>query len=112
MNVAALRPGPTNVQHFRRDRLNFVPATSGCYVLAALDGCVLYAGLTINLRARMEQHLDTPEKRAVTRHGRALHFHWLETEALAAVERGWLNSHVALTGELPILNKVASAMSS
>lgn len=112
MKVGEARPKPTGSQPFRRDRAKFVPTTAGCYILAALDGTILYAGLSVNLRARMAQHLDTPEKRAVTPFGRAMFFHWVETAALQSVERGWLNSHVALVGELPVLNKLASAMSS
>ena len=111
MIVSDLRPAPTASQPFSRDRCKFVPAKAGCYILAALDGCILYAGLSVNLRKRMEEHLDTPEKRAVTAHGRAMLFHWIETDDLQAVERGWLNSHQAITGAWPILNKAASAMS-
>ena len=110
MKVDALRPMPSHHEPFRRDCLRFVPAASGCYVLTTMDGVILYVGLTVNLRARMEQHLDTPAKRAVTPLGLARCFHWLETNNLQPVERGWLNSHQALEGVWPILNKMASPL--
>lgn len=112
MKVVELVPAVTQCEPFRRDRLSHLPATQGCYVLATLAGDVLYAGLAKNLRTRMEQHLDTPAKVAPTSQGRAVQFYWLETNQPNAVERGWLNSHLLVTGVLPILNKVASPVSS
>lgn len=107
-----LVPRPTQCAPFRRDQLICVPANSGCYVLATVDRHILYLGLTVNLRTRMDQHLDTPEKVARTAEGRAIAFHWLETGRLEPVERGWLNSHRVATGVLPILNKMDSPVSS
>ena len=62
MNVEALVPKPSAWEPFRRDRVGYVPMVSGCYVLTTQTGHILYVGLTSNLRGRMEQHLDTPEK--------------------------------------------------
>ena len=111
MKVGELRPQPTSSQPFRRDKTMFVPETSGCYALAALDGTILYLGLATKLRARMEQHLDSPEKRGVTPLGRAAGFYWHEATALEAIERGWLNAFQSRTGNWPLMNKVASPLS-
>lgn len=77
-----------------------------------MDKHILYLGLSVNLRTRMDQHLDTPEKVRRTAQGRAIAFHWLKTGTLEGVERGWLNSHRVATGFLPILNKMDSPVSS
>lgn len=100
----------TRWEPFRRDRSHQVPAASGRYALATVQGTIVYLGLTTNLRSRMEQHLDGPAKRAVPAHGRAAAFHWRETGDLRAVERSRLNSHQVAARVWPILNKVASAL--
>lgn len=112
MTVEELVPCPTGCAPFRRDQLFCVPAAGGCYTLATVDKHILYIGLSANLRGRMDQHLDTPEKVRRTAQGRAIAFHWVETDILEAVERGWLNSHRVATGVLPILNKMDSPVSS
>nr|WP_249157761.1 GIY-YIG nuclease family protein [Bradyrhizobium sp. KB893862 SZCCT0404] len=91
-----------------RSRERFVPATSGCYVLTTVDGFVLYVGLAENLRRRLGQHLDNPEKTALTKQGRAVLFHWLESIDTRKIERTWLNIHIQREGVLPELNRVYS----
>ena len=111
MNIASLIPLPGRREPFRRDRERFVPVKAGCYALTTFGGVVLYVGLAVNLRRRMNDHLDTPEKVNLTKHGRAVWFHWLETDETSKVERTWLNIHIQHEGEMPILNQIYSAVS-
>lgn len=108
MNIAELAPQPTRKEAFMRSRERFVPNSAGCYVLTTLDGFVLYVGLAENLRRRMGQHLDNPEKTGLTKHGRAVVFHWIESGDTRKIERTWLNIHIQHEGTLPELNRVFS----
>ncbi len=108
MNAADLVPTPIDRRPFRRRHQKFVPDRSGCYALSTFNGVVLYVGLAENLRRRMGEHLDTPEKISETRLGRAVWFHWVETIETNKVERTWMNIHIQFEGHLPELNKVYS----
>jgi hypothetical protein len=108
MNISELVPAPTHCETFRRSREKFVPTTSGCYVLTTFFGVVLYVGLADNLRRRMNNHLDDPSKTGETELGRAVLFHWIESEATNKIERTWQNIHIQNEGGLPILNSIYS----
>jgi hypothetical protein len=108
MNIDQLIPQPLCCEMFRRNQGRFVPDAPGCYVLTTISRIVLYVGLTDNLRRRMSEHLDSPEKTAVKEVGRAVLFFWLETQETHKVERTWMNTHVQHEGGLPMLNKVYS----
>lgn len=111
MNITALIPLPEKREPFRRDRERFVPNTAGCYVLSTFEGVVLYVGLAVDLRRRMNDHLDTPEKKNLTKQGRAVWFHWVDTTDTNLVERTWLNIHIQHEGVMPLLNQVFSPIS-
>jgi len=51
---------------------------------------------------------DDPIKIGETRLGRAVLFHWIESEDTNKIERTWMNTHMVHEGSLPILNKVYS----
>lgn len=87
MKLALLVPNPTTMESFRRSRERFVPSTPGCYVLTTFERDVLYIGLTVNLRRRVNEHLDSFTKTQVTAHGRAVLVHWSETQETNKVER-------------------------
>src|SRR5580700_6325470 len=106
MNVGELVPQPQRCESFLRSRCRFVPETSGCYALTTFSKVVLYVGLATNLRRRMNDHLDSPEKTQATEKGRAVLFHWLETTDINMVERTWMNIHHQHEGTLPLINKV------
>lgn len=109
MNIEHLQPAPPFRRPFRLAHQKFVPGSPGCYVLTTFQGIVLYVGLTGDLRRRMGEHLDSPEKRACTSAGRAVWFHWLETTEANKVERTWMNIHALHEGKLPVLNHAYSA---
>jgi hypothetical protein len=111
MNVTALTPTPDKREPFRRSRERFVPCKTGCYVLSTFEGAVLYIGLAVDLRRRMNDHLDAPEKTKSTEQGRAVWFYWLETGETNKVERTWMNIHIQHEAGLPILNRVYSPIS-
>lgn len=111
MNVSELIPQPQGCESFLRSRCRFVPDTSGCYVLTTFEKVVLYIGLATDLRRRMNQHLDVPEKTRATEKGRAVLFHWLQTLDINVVERTWMNIHIQHEGTLPLLNKMYSPVS-
>jgi hypothetical protein len=108
MKVGQLDPSPTNHQTFKRSRERSVPEVPGAYVLTTFSRDVLYIGLTSNLRRRMIEHLDNPEKTGGTRIGRALLFFWIECADTRLIERTWLNTYIQHEGVRPILNKVDS----
>lgn len=87
-----------------------MPSEPGCYVLATAAANVIYVGLATNLRRRFSQHRDTKEKRQRTPVGVAFWFYFMtcaESDT-CRIERTWLNEHLELHAELPILNKVYS----
>jgi hypothetical protein len=69
---------------------------------------VLYIGLTVNLRRRMNEHLNDPKKIADANLGRVALFHWIESPDINKIERTWMNIHIQHEGALPVLNKVYS----
>jgi excinuclease UvrABC nuclease subunit len=90
-----------------------VPDKPGCYALATYSGDVLYVGLATNsIRARMGSHLDTEEKRKGTDLGIPFWFHYLvvDSQKVAAIERGWMNQAILADGETPALNKLYSPL--
>jgi len=108
MNVSTLIPQPQRRAGFLRSRERFVSEKSGCYVLTTFEGIVLYVGLAVNIRKRMNDHLDSPLKTKETPLGRAVWFYWLECEETEKIERTWMNIHTNVEGTLPILNSLYS----
>lgn len=108
MNIDKLVPSPSRHEAFRRNRGNFVPEVSGCYVLTSFSREIMYVGLAKNLRRRFIQHLDSPDKVSVNKLGRALLFWWYTSTDINKVERTWMNIHLLEEGALPVLNKVYS----
>jgi hypothetical protein len=108
MKVDKLVPIPAQHEAFSRNRERFIPEGCGCYVLTSFSREVMYVGLAKNLRRRFTQHLDSPDKIAVTKLGRAILFWWYETAETNKVERTWMNIHSLSEGALPILNSVYS----
>ena len=111
MKVDLLVPALAGSETFRRSRLKFIPETSGCYVLTTFEKDVLYVGLTVNLRRRVNEHLESKTKTACTVHGRAIFVHWLESREINKIERTWMNIHINAEGLLPILNNAYSPTS-
>lgn len=110
MKVEQLIPAVQKRVEFSLKSRKFVPASAGCYALSTFDLDVLYVGLTDNLHRRFFQHRDSREKREPTPIGMAFWFHFLpcdEREVLR-IERTWLNEHMELHGEWPVLNKMNS----
>jgi hypothetical protein len=111
MNLDLLVPQPTHCEPFKRNRERFIPVRPGCYVLTNFLKVIFYIGLTVNLRRRMNEHLDDPKKIAETNLGRVVLFHWLESPDINKIERTWMNIHIQNEGALPVLNKVYSPTS-
>jgi len=108
MKLKALVPLPQHRETFKRNRARFVPSLPGCYVLTTFEGDVLYIGLSVNLRKRMNNHLDNSQKTGTSKNGRAVFFHWHQSSELNKIERTWLNIHIEHEGILPILNSIYS----
>jgi hypothetical protein len=96
---------------FSRRHEKFVPDCSGCYVLTTFNGDIVYIGLAVGLRARVNQHLDSEKKRSETPHGRASWVYWLRYDNIQKLERTWLNAHEISEGRLPVLNTLHSPVS-
>lgn len=108
MKLELLTPQPSGSESFRRSRERFIPEKPGCYALTTFELEVLYLGLTVNLRRRVKEHLDSVEKTRLTPKGRAVLVHWLDTAEINKVERTWMNIHQIAEGRLPTLNSVYS----
>ncbi len=108
MKLENLSPPPLLREPFRRSRERFIPARSGCYALCTYDKDVLYVGLANNIRRRIVQHLDSPQKTESSKFGRAVFVYWLETNDINKVERTWLNINLIQEGRLPPLNNIYS----
>jgi hypothetical protein len=111
MIIDLLSPRPTNCEAFKRNRGRFVPDRPGCYVLANFLKMVMYIGLSVNLRRRMNEHLDDSKKIGETSLGRVIVFHWIESPEINKIERTWMNIYIQHEGALPLLNKVYSPTS-
>lgn len=111
MKVFDLQPKATNDIPFSKKSTRFIREVAGCYVLTTFDGIILYIGLSKNLQRRFCEHLDNAEKIKPTKNGRATKFFYIQTEDLEKTERTWLNLHYQYEGELPILNKNNSPVS-
>jgi hypothetical protein len=108
MKVSVLVPEPIKNEAFRRSMESLIPEQSGCYALTNYSRDIMYVGLAKNLRRRFIQHLDSNQKTAVTKLGRATLIFWLETSEIDKVERTWMNIHIQHEGMLPLLNSVYS----
>src|SRR5690349_5742465 len=106
MKIRELIPRPEECETFKRCRQRYVPEKSGCYALTTFNNVVLYIGLTNNLRRRMNEHLNCPDKVCRTSKGKPVLFHWVETDKVGKIERTWLNIHIQHDGKLPELNKI------
>ena len=113
MKVGLLSPATSAFDAFRRSRERFFPEGPGCYGLTTFDGDVLYIGLATNLKRRLLQHLDNPQKTELTPKGRAVLVHWRPDHNLflEKLERTWLLIHEQHEGKLPMLNRMHSPVS-
>ena len=111
MKLDMLVPCPVISEPFRRNRERFIAPKPGCYVLTTFGREVLYLGLTVDLRRRFNEHLNSVSKTELTARGRAVLFHWVETTEINKVERTWLNIHLLNEGCLPLLNSIYSPTS-
>ena len=106
MKVGELNPAPAERIRFNGWRQHTVsPLSPGCYVIASVDGDILYIGQSTRIGDRMKSHLIDPRKRQCTPNGVA---YWLyhcvcKSEGeLNALERGWvLQYKVCEGGEMP-----------
>ena len=106
MNVIDLNPSVEKQVLFNRDGRLLVPEKAGCYVLTNHSGEIIYIGRAKNLRARMNTHLNDPEKEHNTKYGVVRKFHYrLWDKDLASLEIGWLNEYELVHGERPPFNK-------
>lgn len=108
MNISKLVPQPTKCESFKRNRERYIPDKPGCYALATFSKEVLYVGLTVDLRKRMNNHLDDPTKTCETAKGRAVLFYWIESPEINKIERTWMNIHNLNEGTLPEFNTIYS----
>jgi predicted GIY-YIG superfamily endonuclease len=90
-----------------------MPEMSGCYILTNFHGEIIYIGLAKNLRKRVLQHLENPEKNTITKSGKIYYIYYkvLDNELkINQLERGWLNEYELVHGGLPPLNKIHSPL--
>lgn len=108
MKVCDLKPQPMHSEPFQLRRSKYVPEQPGCYALTTFDDDILYIGRSVNLRQRMQQHLEDKEKTEMTEFGKALTFHWLGgLEFPEQIEIAWINLHESVEGHKPVMNKIS-----
>ena len=107
MKLELLVPQPRASESFRRSRERFIPEKTGCYAHTTFERHILYIGLTVNLRRRVNEHLDSVAKTELTPAGRAVLVHWIESAEVNKVERTWMNIHLIEEGRPPGLNRVS-----
>ena len=86
-----------------------IPDTSGCYALSAHDGTVLYIGQAQDINSRIQQHLDSEEKRARTPWGKVqwVCYRLCSLTDLSQLEHTWTTQFkIANRGKLPYFNKI------
>lgn len=109
MTFAQLKPTPISKNYFDRCGSNQIPRVSGCYALCRSDGLIFYIGQSRNIRSRIKQHLQNPQKTKRTEFGTPSVVWFLEypKEKLNSLENTWIQSYKnAHCGKLPLLNKV------
>jgi len=109
MIIDKMKPKIEYTIEFEFSKLNNVPETYGCYIISNFNNEIMYIGKATNLRGRMTNHLDTPEKNKKTRLGKAYWFSYKISKnefEISKLERGWLNDYELKNGELPIFNKI------
>lgn len=113
MKIEELIPTPKDKVYFKLTSFKLVPKLTGCYVLTTYENDILYIGLSDNLYARFQQHLDNTEKTNPTKEGKAIWFYYTVYDPinLQKLERTWLNHYVSFHGILPIINKLNSPIS-
>ena len=109
MVATQLKPTPISKDYFDRYGSNRIPKVSGCYALCRSDGLIFYIGQSKNIRSRIKQHLNNPQKTRKTEYGTASMVFYLEypKERLDALENSWIHSYKnAHCGKLPLFNKI------
>lgn len=109
MRVDALKPRPQERLSFDRGSVARMKPGSGCYVLASRSGRVLYIGKAVDVRRRLEQHLDDPAKKGDSRIGFTVAV-WLDrcdVDDVAELESEWTRQHeMGASGRLPPMNSI------
>ena len=108
MLVSLLIPSIDEKVEFVYAELYAVPEKSGCYILTAYDGTILYIGQSKNICKRMERHLDDNLKTKQTPWGVAfwLYYKLCDEHDLSSLENGWLNQYMDKNKKkLPFFNK-------
>jgi hypothetical protein len=110
VNIALLTPAIEQKLQFKMKFRKMVPGASGCYALASFEGEVLYVGLSDDLNRRFFEHVESPDKVALTTDGRAFWFAYklCAAKELNRTERNWMHQFADAHGRLPVLNKVSS----
>jgi len=109
MKITELSPKIFEKIEFQLSKVKFLPEKMGCYVITNFSKDIMYIGQTINLKSRLQQHLENDQKTKLTSNGKAYYFYFkiIEQEIhLNKLERGWLNAFELKEGHIPILNSV------
>lgn len=109
MKVTELNPKVFDKTEFLLNKVKFVPSMIGCYVITNFYNEIMYIGQTVNLKSRIQQHLEDQEKIKLTTIGKSYYFYYktIDNEKdLNKLERGWLNDFELKEGKIPILNSV------
>ena len=108
MKVYELCPLSVERVQFRHSESVRVPSQSGCYVLTNIYDDILYIGKSVNLCARMQQHLDDSRMTSKTPLGLVSWFNYRLWKAgeINRIEIQLLFDFKALEGQLPTLNRV------
>ena len=107
MKLRELDPAMLNRVVFNRRELTDAPESSGCYVLATIDDEILYIGRTVNLRTRLGQHLNDPDKQQADGVATSwFYYRELPETQLSGVESGLLARHYYAESRRPPMNAI------
>lgn len=93
---------------FSQQKEKRIPKESGVYLLTNFSGEVLYVGVSINLRRRFCEHINSSKASLLTPQGKSFWFYYTlcYEKEYRALERGLLCQVELVEGRLPWFNQV------
>ena len=107
MNIRSLN-GQWCKVFFSKQKEKKVAKESGIYLLTNFSGDILYIGISVNLRRRFNEHIQSSKAFALTPKGKSFWFYYSlchETQH-RSLERGLLSQVELNEGKLPWFNQV------
>ena len=106
MNISTLKEKwfKTN---FSYQKYSLIPKESGVYAITNYKGDILYIGISINLKKRFSDHIDSNKFHDITPIGKSYWFYYIlkDPQNHRKFERGLIHHIELFDGALPWFNK-------